>query len=134
MSTFVFKNLRRLFDKYAVARTEHDVKSTTKIIFFQILWPSQKPKLWLTFNKRSKNLNFKIKLFDWEKQILQRNKIALSIIHIVIIKIMLIYSKFLVIELYQTINSIPNFDIFFCIKRKYIPLYMILQDCPKVSH
>ena len=33
MSTFVFKNLRRLFDKYAVARTKHDalVKSTTKI-------------------------------------------------------------------------------------------------------
>ena len=30
--TFVFKNLPRLFDKYAVARTEHDalVKSTTK--------------------------------------------------------------------------------------------------------
>ena len=34
LSTFVLKNLRRLFDKYAVARTEHDalVKSTTKII------------------------------------------------------------------------------------------------------
>ena len=33
MTTFVFKNLRQLFDKYAVARTEHDalVKSTTKI-------------------------------------------------------------------------------------------------------
>ena len=33
MSTFFLKNLRRLFDKYAVARTEHDalVKSTTKI-------------------------------------------------------------------------------------------------------
>ena len=33
MTTFVLKNLRRLFDKYAVARTEHDalVKSTTKI-------------------------------------------------------------------------------------------------------
>ena len=32
-STFVFKNLRQLFDKYDVARTEHDafVKSTTKI-------------------------------------------------------------------------------------------------------
>jgi hypothetical protein len=32
LSTFVFKNLRGLFDKYAVARTEHDplVKSTTK--------------------------------------------------------------------------------------------------------
>ena len=31
--TFILKNLRRLFDKYAVARTEHDalVKSTTKI-------------------------------------------------------------------------------------------------------
>ena len=37
------KNLRRLFDKYAVARTENDtlVKSMTNI-FFQILWPFQK--------------------------------------------------------------------------------------------
>ena len=34
MTTFVLKNLRRLFDKYSVARTEHDalVKSTTKIL------------------------------------------------------------------------------------------------------
>ena len=33
LSTFVLKNLCRLFDKYAVARTEHDalVKSTPKI-------------------------------------------------------------------------------------------------------
>ena len=33
LSTFVLKNLRQLFDKYAVARTEHNalVKSTTKI-------------------------------------------------------------------------------------------------------
>ena len=33
LCTFVFKNLPRLFDKYAVACTEHDalVKSTTKI-------------------------------------------------------------------------------------------------------
>ena len=33
MTTFVLKNLHRLFDKNAVARTEHDtlVKSTTKI-------------------------------------------------------------------------------------------------------
>ena len=33
LSTFLKKNLRRLFNKYAVARTEHDalVKSTTKI-------------------------------------------------------------------------------------------------------
>ena len=33
LTTFVLKNLRRLFDKYAVARTEHGalVKSTTKI-------------------------------------------------------------------------------------------------------
>ena len=33
LSTFILKNLRQLFDKYAVARTEHDalVKSTTKI-------------------------------------------------------------------------------------------------------
>ena len=43
IKTFGLKNLRRLFDKYAVVRTEHDalVKSTTKILF-QILWPSQK--------------------------------------------------------------------------------------------
>ena len=43
LTTFVLKNLRQLFDKYAVARTKQDalVKSTTKI-FFQILWPSQK--------------------------------------------------------------------------------------------
>ena len=33
LPTFVLKNLRRLLDKYAVARTEHDahVKSTMKI-------------------------------------------------------------------------------------------------------
>ena len=33
LTTFVLKNLRRLFDKYAVARTEHDalVKSTVAI-------------------------------------------------------------------------------------------------------
>jgi hypothetical protein len=33
LPTFKKKNLRQLFDKYAVARTEHDpiVKSTTKI-------------------------------------------------------------------------------------------------------
>ena len=33
LTTFVLKNLRRLFDKYAVARTEHNalVKSTTNI-------------------------------------------------------------------------------------------------------
>ena len=38
-----FQNLPPLFDKYAVALTEHDalVKSSTNI-FFQILWPSQK--------------------------------------------------------------------------------------------
>ena len=37
-----FLNLRRLFYKYSVARTEQNalVKSTTN--FFQILWPSQK--------------------------------------------------------------------------------------------
>ena len=42
MTRFVLKNIRRLFDKYAVTRTEHKalVKSTT--LFFQILWPSQK--------------------------------------------------------------------------------------------
>ena len=33
LTTFVLKNLRQLFDKYAFARTEHDalVKSTTNI-------------------------------------------------------------------------------------------------------
>ena len=33
LTTFVLKNLSRLFDKYPVGRTEHDtlVKSTTKI-------------------------------------------------------------------------------------------------------
>ena len=45
--TFVFKNLRRLFDKYAVARIEHDtlVKSTTKI-FFKFRGLLRKPKLY----------------------------------------------------------------------------------------
>ena len=45
LTTFVLKNLRQLFDKYAVARTEHDalVKSTTKI-FCGLL---RKPKLYL---------------------------------------------------------------------------------------
>ena len=35
LPTFAFQNLRQLFDKYAVVRTEHDalVKSTTKIFF-----------------------------------------------------------------------------------------------------
>ena len=45
MTTFVLKNLRRLFDKYAVACTEHDalVKSTTKI-FFKFCDLLRKPK------------------------------------------------------------------------------------------
>ena len=36
LTTFVLKNLRRLFDKYSVASTEHDalVKSMTKIYSF----------------------------------------------------------------------------------------------------
>ena len=44
MTTFALKNLRRLFDKYAVAPTEHDslVQSTYDEDFIQILWPSQK--------------------------------------------------------------------------------------------
>ena len=54
MPTFFFKNLRRLFDKYAVARTEHGalVKSTKKI-FFQILWPSQKIQTLLKMDGRN---------------------------------------------------------------------------------
>ena len=51
MTTFVLKNLRRLFDKYAVARTEHDalVKSTMKI-FSNFVAFSENPnfkRLWL---------------------------------------------------------------------------------------
>ena len=42
LSTFILKNLRQLFDKYAVARTEHDILSKPRQRFFQILWPSQK--------------------------------------------------------------------------------------------
>ena len=51
MSTFVFKNLRQLFDKYAVARTEHDalVKSMTKI-FFKFVAFSENPNF--TYNIR----------------------------------------------------------------------------------
>ena len=47
MTTFVLKNLRRLFDKYAVARTEHNalVESTTKI-FFKFCGLLRKPKLY----------------------------------------------------------------------------------------
>ena len=55
MSTFVLKNLRRLFDKYAVARTEHDalVKSTTKI-FSNFVAFSENPN----FKKRSLLLTY----------------------------------------------------------------------------
>ena len=47
MTTFVLKNLRRPFDKYAVAPTEHDalVKRTTKI-FFKFCGLLRKPKLY----------------------------------------------------------------------------------------
>ena len=47
LTTFVLKNLRQLFDKYAVARTEHDalVKNKTKIF--------------LNFAAYSENPNFK---------------------------------------------------------------------------
>ena len=47
MTTFVLKNLRWLFDKYAAGRTEHDahVKSTTKI-FFKFCGLLRKPKLY----------------------------------------------------------------------------------------
>ena len=45
MSTFVFKNLRQLFDKYAVALTEHDtlVKSTTKIFSNFVAFSESQP-------------------------------------------------------------------------------------------
>ena len=48
LSTFVLKNLRQLFDKYAVARTKHDalVKSTT-MIFFKFCGLLRKPKLYV---------------------------------------------------------------------------------------
>ena len=50
LTTFVLKNLHQLFDKYAVAPTEHDalVKSTTKIFS--------------NFVAFSENPNFKSKL------------------------------------------------------------------------
>ena len=50
MSTFVFKNLRWLFDKYAVVRTKHDplVKSIKKISSNFVAF-SEKPKLYLIF-------------------------------------------------------------------------------------
>ena len=59
MTTFVLKNLRRLFDKYAVARTEHDalVKSTTKI-FSNFVAFSENPNF--TFYHHSKVLLFLI--------------------------------------------------------------------------
>ena len=46
LSTFILKNLRQLFDKYAVARTEHDalVKSTTNF-FVKFCGLLRKPKL-----------------------------------------------------------------------------------------
>ena len=46
LSTFLKKNLRQLFDKYAVAHTEHDalVKNTMKI-FSNFVASSEKTKL-----------------------------------------------------------------------------------------
>ena len=60
LSTFVLKNLRRLFDNYAVARTEHDalVKSTTKI-FFKFCGLLRKPKLYLAETNRDFYFNLK---------------------------------------------------------------------------
>ena len=54
MTTFILKNLRRLFDKYAVAGTEHDtlVKSTTTI-FSNFVAFSENPnftRLWMSIN------------------------------------------------------------------------------------
>ena len=53
------KNLRRLFDKYAVARTEHDalVKSTMKI-FSNFVAFSENPN----FNKNTVNLFYGVTL------------------------------------------------------------------------
>ena len=45
MTIFIFKNLRQLFDNYAVARTEQKYDED----FFQILWPSQKTQTLLRF-------------------------------------------------------------------------------------
>ena len=43
LSTFVYKNIHRLFDKYAVARPQNTMLlSKVRRRFFQILWPSQK--------------------------------------------------------------------------------------------
>ena len=55
MSTFVFKNLHRLFDKYSVAHTEHDfpVKSTTKI-FSNFMAFSENPNF--TYLRNTNNL------------------------------------------------------------------------------
>ena len=57
MSTFFYKNLRRLFDKYAVACTEHDtlVKTTTKILS--------------NFVAFSENLNFTLIYGTFHRQI-----------------------------------------------------------------
>ena len=51
LTTFVLKNLRQLFDKYTVTRTEHDalVKSTMKI-FSNFVAFSENPNF--NYNKR----------------------------------------------------------------------------------
>jgi hypothetical protein len=67
LSIFVFKNLPRLFDNYAVARTEQDalVKSTTKI-FFRFCGLLRKPKLekatQICKKKLTLQINFRSKL------------------------------------------------------------------------
>ena len=62
LSTFVSKNLRGLFDKYAVAGIEHEalVKSTTNI-FFPVLWPSQKTQTLLMRPRRDERKQFQRK-------------------------------------------------------------------------
>ena len=42
LTTFFLKNIRQLFDKYAVARTNSTLLSKGQRRRFQILWPSQK--------------------------------------------------------------------------------------------
>ena len=80
MTTFVLKNFRRLFDKYAVGRTEHDtlVKSTTNI-FFKFCGLLRKPKLYLLFfifnrqflflASQARDLLSKMLVIDQEKRI-----------------------------------------------------------------
>ena len=67
MTTLVLKNLRRLFDKYAVARTEHDalVKSTIKIFFSNCVAFSEN----LNFKQYKYCMNPRPRLKGWNMQI-----------------------------------------------------------------